>query len=117
VYTQVRQLVNTLAPNIDRSAGFRSLGDACADATTSHGFLMLAVFGGPAKFGRSLICARKTEGRARTDARSEKLGRRPKLTPHREREAVDRSENGDEALKEIPSSCNARLNRIARLAG
>ena len=36
-----RDLLNTLAAVTDRKAGFRSLGDAWADTTTSHGRLML----------------------------------------------------------------------------
>ena len=32
-----RDLLNTLAAITDRKAGFRSLGDAWADTTTSHG--------------------------------------------------------------------------------
>jgi DNA invertase Pin-like site-specific DNA recombinase len=38
-----RDLLNTLAAIADRKAGFRSLGDAWADTTTSHGRLMLTV--------------------------------------------------------------------------
>jgi DNA invertase Pin-like site-specific DNA recombinase len=38
--------LNTLAAITDRKAGFRSLGDAWADTTTSHGRLMLTVLGG-----------------------------------------------------------------------
>ena len=38
-----RDLLNTLAAITDRKAGFRSLGDAWADTTTSHGRLMLTV--------------------------------------------------------------------------
>ena len=41
-----RDLLNTLAVITGREAGFRSLADAWADTTTSHGRLMLAVLGG-----------------------------------------------------------------------
>src|SRR5580693_427756 len=50
-----RDLLNTLATIADRKAGFRSLGDAWADTTTSHGRLMLTVLGGLAEFERDLI--------------------------------------------------------------
>jgi DNA invertase Pin-like site-specific DNA recombinase len=50
-----RDLLNTLAAIADRKAGFRSLGDAWADTTTSHGRLMLTVLGGLAEFERELI--------------------------------------------------------------
>jgi Resolvase, N terminal domain len=41
-----RDLLNTLGTIADRKAGFRSLADAWADTTTSHGRLMLTVLGG-----------------------------------------------------------------------
>ena len=47
-----RDLLNTLAAITDRKAGFRSLSDAWADTTTSHGRLMLTVLGGLAEFER-----------------------------------------------------------------
>ena len=82
-----RDLLNTLAAIADRKAGFRSLGDAWADTTTSHGRLMLTVLGGLAEFERDLIRARTGEGRERAKARGVKLGRKPKLTPHQQQEA------------------------------
>ena len=45
-----RDLLNMLATITDKQAGFRSLGDTWADTTTSHGRLMLTVFGGLAEF-------------------------------------------------------------------
>jgi hypothetical protein len=80
-----RDLLNTLAAITDRKAGFRSLGDAWADTTTSHGRLMLTVLGGLAEFERDLIRARTGEGRERAKARGVKMGRPPKLTPHQQR--------------------------------
>src|SRR5215472_6166532 len=73
-----RDLLNTLAAITERKAGFRSLADAWADTTTSHGRLMLAVLGGLAELERDLIRARTSEGRERAKARGVKLGRRPK---------------------------------------
>ena len=57
-------LLNTLGTIADRKAGFRSLGDAWADTTTSHGRLMLTVLGGLAEFERDLIRARTKAARA-----------------------------------------------------
>ena len=83
-----RDLLNTLAAITDKKAGFRSLGDAWADTTTSHGRLMLTVLGGLAEFERDLIRGRTGEGRARAEARGREDGRKPKLTPHQRQEAI-----------------------------
>src|SRR5271154_6388743 len=95
-----RDLLNTLAAITDKKAGFRSLGDAWADTTTSHGRLMLTVLGGLAEFERDLIRARTSEGRERAKARGVKMGRPHKLTPHQRAEAIRRRDNG-EAVREI----------------
>ena len=96
-----RDLLNTLAAITDSKAGFRSLGDAWADTTTSHGRLMLTVLGGLAEFERDLIRARTGEGRERAKARGVKMGRKPKLTPHQQA-------RGDQAARQ-------RANQSGRL--
>jgi DNA invertase Pin-like site-specific DNA recombinase len=110
-----RDLLNTLAAITDRKAGFRSLGDTWADTTTSHGRLMLTVLRGLAEFERDLIRARTGEGRARTVARGVRLGRKPKLTPHQQKEALRRREQGD-TLADIARSYNVSHSTISRLA-
>jgi DNA invertase Pin-like site-specific DNA recombinase len=109
-----RDLLNTLAAITERKAGFRSLGDAWADTTTAHGRLMLTVLGGLAEFERELIRARTSEGRTRAKARGVRLGRKPKLTLHQQREAIKRRENG-EAIREIARSYNVHNSTISRL--
>jgi DNA invertase Pin-like site-specific DNA recombinase len=106
--------LNTLATITDRKAGFRSLGDAWADTTTAHGRLMLTVLGGLAEFERDLIRARTSEGRARAVARGVTLGRKPKLTPHQQKEARQRVRNG-EPVREIARSFNVSHSTISRL--
>jgi DNA invertase Pin-like site-specific DNA recombinase len=106
--------LNTLAAIADRKAGFRSLGDAWADTTTSHGRLMLTVLGGLAEFERDLIRARTAEGRERAKARGVRLGRKPKLTPHQQQEAIKRRENG-EPIRDIARSYNVHNSTISRL--
>jgi DNA invertase Pin-like site-specific DNA recombinase len=64
-----RDLLNVLATVSERGAGFRSLSDPWADATTPHNGLLLTVLGGLAEFERSLILARIGEGRSRAMAR------------------------------------------------
>jgi hypothetical protein len=68
--------------------------DTWADTTTPHGRLFTVILGGLAEFERELIKARTSEGRARAKARGVKLGRRPKLTPYQQREALERRARG-----------------------
>jgi DNA invertase Pin-like site-specific DNA recombinase len=103
-----RDLSNTLAAITEKKAGFRSLGDAWTDTTTSHGRLMLTVLGGLAEFERDLIRARTGEGRARAVARGVKMGRPPKLTPHQQKEAIKRRDAGGESLADIGRSYNVK---------
>jgi DNA invertase Pin-like site-specific DNA recombinase len=110
-----RDLLNTLAQIADKGAGFRSLADAWADTTTSHGRLMLTVLGGLAEFERDLIRSRTTEGRERAKANGVKMGRPPKLTPHQKKEAIRRRDHGEETLAEIGKSYNVSGWTIARL--
>jgi DNA invertase Pin-like site-specific DNA recombinase len=110
-----RDLLNTLAAITGKQAGFRSLGDTWADTTTPHGRLMLTVLGGLAEFERELIRTRTGEGRARAKARGVKLGRKPKLTLHQKREALERRERGEETHAEIGRSYNVSGWTISRL--
>jgi len=109
-----RDLLNTLAAITGKKAGFRSLGDAWADATTSHGRLMLTVLGGLAEFERDLIRARTGEGQARAVARGQRMGRPFKLTDHQKREAIKRRNQG-ETLADIGRSYNVSPATISRL--
>ncbi len=110
-----RDLLNTLGTIAERKAGFRSLTDAWADTTTSHGRLMLTVLGGLAEFERDLIRARTGEGRERAKQRGVKMGRKPKLTPHQIKEAMRRRDAG-EPQREIARSYNVSHSTISRLA-
>jgi DNA invertase Pin-like site-specific DNA recombinase len=109
-----RDLLNTLAAITDRKAGFRSLGDAWADTTTAHGRLMLTILGGLAELERELIRIRTGEGRARAKANGQSLGRRPKLTPHQQREAIQRRDKG-ESIRATARTYNVNPSTISRL--
>ena len=111
-----RNLLNTLSAIAEKKAGFRSLGDAWADTTTSHGRLMLTVLGGLAEFEHDLIRTRTGEGRARAVERGVKMGRKPKLTQHQQCEAIKRRDEGDETLTAIGCSYNVSSATISRLA-
>ena len=110
-----RDLLNTLATITGQEAGFRSLVDGWADTTTSHVRLMLTVLGGLAEFERDLIRNRTGEGRARAKARGVKMGRKPKLTPHQQAEAIKRRDAG-EPMRDIGKSFNVSHSTISRLA-
>src|SRR5271163_1307630 len=103
-----RDLLNILATITGKKAGFRSLGDTWADTTTSHGRLMLTVLGGLAEFERDLIRARTGEGRARAVARGVKMGRKAKLTPHQQKEAIKRRDRGETLAEIAPATTSAR---------
>ena len=110
-----RDLLNTLDAVGKAGAAFKSLGDSWADTTTPHGRLMLTVLGGLAEFERHLILARTSEGRARAQQRGVKFGRKLKLTPHQQQEALERRARG-EALVDIARSCAVSHSTISRLA-
>jgi DNA invertase Pin-like site-specific DNA recombinase len=110
-----RDLLNGLAAIAKKGSGFRSLNDAWANTMTAHGRLMLTILGGLAEFERDLIRARTSEGRARAVANGVKLGRKPTLTPHQQREAIRRVRAGRETLGEIARSYDVSRWTIARL--
>jgi DNA invertase Pin-like site-specific DNA recombinase len=111
-----RDLLNSLATITGKGASFRSLGDTWADTTTAHGRLMLTVLGGLAEFERELIKARTSEGRERAKAQGVKMGRKPTLTPHQQREAIQRRGAG-EPVSDIARSYNVSKWTISRMGG
>jgi DNA invertase Pin-like site-specific DNA recombinase len=110
-----RDLLNVLAAISAKGAGFRSLADTWADTTTAQGRVMVTVLGGLAEFERELIRARTGEGRARAKARGVKMGRKPTLTPHQQREAIERRDRREESLADIGRSYNVSGWTISRL--
>jgi DNA invertase Pin-like site-specific DNA recombinase len=110
-----RDLLNILDAIARKGAGFKSLADAWADTTTPHGRLILTVLGGLAEFERELIRARTADGRDRAKARGINMGRPLKLTPHQQREALERRAHG-ETLVDIARSFNVSHATISRLS-
>jgi DNA invertase Pin-like site-specific DNA recombinase len=107
-----RDLLNTLAAISDRKAGFRSLGDAWADiARAADADRARRACG---------VRARPYPGphrrRARAKANGKHLGRPFKLTPHQQKEAIKRRDQGGESLAEIGRSYNVSAATISRLA-
>jgi DNA invertase Pin-like site-specific DNA recombinase len=87
-------LLSTLDVVVKKGVAFRSLADAWADTTTSHGGLMVTVLGGLAEFERELIKARTGEGRRRALADGKRFGRKPKLSVYQEAEITRRRAEG-----------------------
>jgi DNA invertase Pin-like site-specific DNA recombinase len=110
-----RDLLTVLDQIAARGAAFRSIKDSWADTTTPHGRLMVTVLAGLAEFERELISSRTSEGRQRAQAAGVRMGRKPKLTPHQRREAIQRREKGNETLAEIGRSYNVSGWTISRL--
>lgn len=107
-------LVRTLNAITARKANFRSLAEPWAD-TSLRGVDLLTALEGLVEFERDLRSARTEAGQARAVARGVKLGRRPKLTPKQEQEALRRRKRG-ETLATIAAAYNVSHSTISRLA-
>lgn len=95
-------------------AKFKSLNDAWADTSTPHGMLMLTVLGGLATFERHLIAQRTAEGRKRAIASGKKMGRKPKMSPFQQAEALRRLGAG-ESQDDVAMSYGVHQTTISNL--
>ena len=75
--------------------------------------MSLVALGGLVEFEGELISARTGEGRERAKARGVKMGRKPKLTPHQQREAIKRRDKG-ETVRDIARTYNVSHSTILR---
>jgi DNA invertase Pin-like site-specific DNA recombinase len=96
-------------------AGLRSLAEPVVDTTSDFGELVLAMLGVAAKLERRRIKERTERGRADARAKGVKFGRKPKLTAHQKREAIERRDEDGETLKSIARSYNVSAATISRL--
>ena len=108
LFAIAKQIVGT-------GARFRSLAEPWSDTETSTGRLMIAVLGGLADVEQDLIRRRTAEGRSRAKARGQHMGRPPKLTPQRQKEARQRRAEGA-TLKELAKSYNVGRATMSRLS-
>jgi DNA invertase Pin-like site-specific DNA recombinase len=92
----------------------RSCGDPI-DTTSDFADVVLAILGVAAKLELRRIRERTTRGRADAKAKGVKFGRKPKLTPHQQDEAVKRRDNEGETLRSIARSYNVSAATIQRL--
>ena len=77
--------------------------------------VLLAMLGVAAKLERRRIAERTAGGRADAKAKGVKFGRKPKLTPHQQREARARVDAG-EPQRSVARSFNVDQSTISRLA-
>ena len=68
-------------------AGIRSLAEPFLDTTSDFAEIVFAILGVAAKLEHRRIRERTARGRADAKAKGVKFGRKPKLTPHQQREA------------------------------
>jgi DNA invertase Pin-like site-specific DNA recombinase len=106
-------LLQTLTDISERKAIFRSLAEPWAD-TNLRSVKFLTVLEGIATFERDVRSARTEAGQALAVARGVKLGRKPKLTPKQEQEALRRRKKG-ETLAMIAESYHVSHSTISRL--
>jgi len=96
-------------------AGLRSLAEPVVDTTSDFAELVLAMLGVAAKLERRRIIERTARGRADAKAKGVKFGRKPKLTPHQQKEARARIEAG-ETQRGVARSYNVSQTTISRLS-
>jgi DNA invertase Pin-like site-specific DNA recombinase len=96
-------------------AGIRSLAEPFLDTTSDFAEIIFAIFGVAAKLERRRILDRTARGRADAKAKGVKFGRKPKLTPHQQREAIGRRDVDGETLRSIGRSYNVSPQTISRL--
>jgi DNA invertase Pin-like site-specific DNA recombinase len=95
-------------------AGLRSLAEPVVDTMSDFAELVLAMLGVAAKLERRRIIERTARGRADAEAKGVQFGRKPKLTPHQQREAIVRVQDG-ETQRSIARSYNVSQATISRL--
>jgi len=104
-----------IAREVQRAgAGLRSLAEPVLDTTGDFAELVLAMLGVAAKLERRRILERTARGRADAKAKGVKFGRKPKLTPHQQREARERVASG-ETQRSVARSYNVDQATISRL--
>jgi DNA invertase Pin-like site-specific DNA recombinase len=97
-------------------AGLRSPAEPIVDTTSDFAEIILAILGVAAKLERRRITERTARGRADAKAKGVKFGRKPKLTLHQQREAVQRRDEDGETLRSIGRSYNVSVQTISRIA-
>ncbi|KRR19719.1 DNA invertase [Bradyrhizobium lablabi] len=97
-----------------RGATYRSLAEPWADTTTELGEVLAALVGYIARKTRQDIIRRTSAGRLRARAAGVKFGRRPKLSPQQQAQALSRRLAG-ERPEAIAPSFKVSASTIRRL--
>lgn len=95
--------------------GLRSIAEPVIDTTSEFSDIVLAVLGMAAKLEHKRLRERTAAGRAKAKADGVKFGRKQKLTPHQQREAIHRRDVDGEPRKSIAKSYNVSPQTISRL--
>jgi DNA invertase Pin-like site-specific DNA recombinase len=98
-----------------KGAGIRSLAEPFLDTTSDFAEIVFAILGVAAKLERRRILEQTARGREDAKAKGVKFGRKPKLTPHQEREAQQRIAAG-ETQRSVARSYNVSQSTISRRA-
>jgi DNA invertase Pin-like site-specific DNA recombinase len=95
-------------------AGIRSLAEPFLDTTSDFAEIVFAILGVAAKLERRRILERTARGREDAKVNGVKFGRKPILTPHQQREARKRIDEG-ETQRSVARSYNVSQATISRL--
>lgn len=106
-------LIETVRTLDERGVAFRSLTESI-DTTTAGGRLIFHVFGALASFERELVIERTQAGLAAARARGRVGGRKPKLTGHKRRLALDLYDAKDMTVQEVAESLGVSRATIYR---
>lgn len=108
------KMLSVLADITSRGAAYKSLAEPWADTTHELGEVLAALVGYIARKTREDILRRTAAGRERARLRGVKFGRKPKLTPEQQRQALRRRQSG-EHLKSIADCFQVSPATISRL--
>lgn len=106
-------LIETVTMLDERHIAFRSLTESI-DTATAGGRLVFHVFGALASFERELVVERTQAGLAAARARGRIGGRKPKLTGHKRRLALDLYDAKELTVQEIADSLGVSRATIYR---
>jgi len=95
-------------------AGIRTLAEPFLDTTSDFAEIVFAILGVAAKLERRRILERTARGRADAKANGVEFGRKPKLTPYQQREAIKLRDMDGEPIRDIARSYNVHNSTISR---